>query len=280
MEKLVTILVPTDFSAAAKAAGRFAASLAVPVKAKVVLLSVVEMDTSETVLHSWKVLENQNKASALRNLEKQVKEIQASFKTPPQISTDLVVGMPKEEMIVQRAKEISADLIVMGTKGASGLKKIFSGSNTARIIQLSHIPVVAIPAKITFSQLAKIVYASDLKNVHAETKTLAKIASLFNAHIMVLHVVGKKEPARIDRNLEPALIEKCRYGAISFHQVEGDAVDTAIADFIQEQRADMLVMYTHKLDFVDRAMGKSVTRSLAFRNQVPLLVFKKTSPQG
>lgn len=280
MERLITILVPTDFSAAAKAAGRFAASLAVLVKAKVVLLSVVEMDTSETVLHSWKVLENQNKSTGLRNLEKQIKEIQTSFKTPPEISTDLVVGMPKEEVIVRRAREINADMIVMGTKGASGLKKIFSGSNTARIIQMSHIPVVAIPAKISFSQLKKIVYASDLKNVHAETKALARIASLFNAHIMVLHVVSKKEPARIDRNLEPALIEKSRYGAISFHQVQGDAVDTAIADFIQEQQADMLVMYTHKLDFVDRAMGKSVTRSLAFRNQIPLLVFKKTPSQA
>lgn len=277
MKKFVTILVPTDFSASAKAAAHYAAQLAVKVKAKVILLSVIEMDTSEVVLHNWKKLENQMKRSAKRDLEKLLKEVKSSATDGLDISYDMAAGIPMQEVIERYAQEKKVDLIVMGTKGATGLKKILRGTNTARVIEHSTIPVIAIPAKATFKQLKKIVYATDLKNVTKEIQSLCALASLFQAEILILHTVPANGLGRLSKKLEPELVNAAHYSAISYHQVSNDRVDQAITRFVEETQADMLAMFTHELDFYEKLFGKSVTRTMAFQSRVPLLVFNRTA---
>lgn len=277
MAKLVTLLVPTDFSKAAKAAARYAAEVASIVNARVILLSVVEMETTEAVMHSWRTLENQLRSTATRNLEKLTREVQAQLTSPVEVIGDITLGIPKEEAIVKYARDHEADMIIMGTKGASGIKKVFTGTNTMSLIARSHIPVVAIPAKAAPGRLKRIVYATDLTNVHAETRSLAKIAALFQAEVLVVHCTPKSKTPKVDRNLEPELIEKSQYGAITFHQVQGDDVAAAIEKFIDEKQADMLVMYTQEHDFLERLLDRSVTRRIAFHTRVPLLVFNRST---
>jgi nucleotide-binding universal stress UspA family protein len=275
MSKLVTFLVPTDSSAAAKNAARYAAGLGAEVGARVVLLSVIEMDTSETVLSNWKKLETQMRKSALRDLEKLKGELTALVGKRAEITTDLTDGIPMSEAVARYAAEKKVDLIVMGTKGATGLKKILQGSNTARLMEISPVPVVAIPSKATFTSLKKLVYATDMKNIAEETRRLARIAEPFKASILILHCIPEGSPARVDRSLEPELINQAKYGAISYHQVQSDHVDEAIARFMNEMKADMLVMFTHQRSFFDKLLGKSVTRSMAFQSRVPLLAFNR-----
>ncbi len=274
MKKFVSILVPTDFSASAKAAAHYAAQLALQMKAKVILLSVVEMDTSEVVLHNWKKLENQLKRSAKRDLEKLIKEVKSKA-TDLDVSYDIAAGIPMQEVIERYAREKKVNLIVMGTKGATGLRKILRGTNTARVIEHSSVPVIAIPAKATFKQLKKIVYATDLKNVVKEIQSLSALASLFQAEILILHTVPAKGTGRLNKKLEPEIIEAAHYSAISYHQVSNDRVTQAISRFVDEKQADMLAMFTHELDFYEKLFGKSVTRTMAFESRVPLLVFSR-----
>lgn len=79
----------------------------------------------------------------------------------------------------------------------------------------------------------------------------------------------------VNRNLEADLIKRVRYSKISYHQVHNDSIDKAIASFLEEVKADMLVMFTHELDYYDKLFGKSVTRTMAFQARVPLLVFNR-----
>ncbi len=276
MKKFVSILVPTDFSASAKAAAHYAAQLALKMKAKVILLSVVEMDTSEVVLHNWKKLENQLRRSAKRDLEKLLKEVKSRAADDLDISYDIAAGIPMQEVIERYAREKKVNLIVMGTKGATGLRKILRGTNTARVIEHSSVPVIAIPAKATFKQLKKIVYATDLKNIAKEIQSLCAFASLFQAEILILHTVPAKGSGRLDKKLEPELINVAHYSAISYHQVGSDSIDQAISRFVDETQADMLTMFTRELDFYQKLFGKSVTRTMAFQSRVPLLVFNRT----
>ncbi|MBL7851135.1 MAG: universal stress protein [Cyclobacteriaceae bacterium] len=273
---IVTLLVPTDFSAEAKAAAHFAAKLAVQIQARVILLSVVEMDTTETVLSNWKKLEQQLTRNAQKSLEKLTHEIKTEAGPKLSIASDVTFGIPMSEAIARYASEQQVNMIIMGTKGASGLKKILTGSNTTKLMQISPVPVIAIPAKAVYQGMKKMVYATDLQHVKEEIKVLARIAALFEAEILVFHCVPADSQAREDRGLEPELIEQAQYGFISFHQVKSDRVDKAIGDFIDESKADMLVMFTHELDFYEKLFGRSVTRSLAFQSRIPLLVFNRS----
>jgi nucleotide-binding universal stress UspA family protein len=56
----------------------------------------------------------------------------------------LTVGETAHE-ILRVAAEKSADLIVIGTHGLSGYRKMFFGSTTERVLRRSHAPVLAVP---------------------------------------------------------------------------------------------------------------------------------------
>jgi nucleotide-binding universal stress UspA family protein len=273
-KKLITLLVPTDFSAAAKNAAHYAVRLAAQINARVALLSVIEMDTTETVLSNWRKLELQMKKAAMRDLEKLRSDLISGVKTAD-VVVDVTEGIPKEEAIAAYARDKQVDLIVMGTKGASGLKKILHGSNTSQVMEVSPVPVIGVPAKAVFSGMKKMVYATDMKNVLEETRRMARIAEPFGASVLVLHCVPMGSTRRQDRNIEPELINKAQYGAIAFHQIQSDDVSTAIGQFMKTTGADLLVMFTHQRSFFEKLFGKSVTRSIAFQSRVPLLAFNR-----
>lgn len=274
MRKLSTLLVPTDFSPAAKAAAFYAASMAVQIKAKVILLSVIELEMETAVLQNWKKLEKQLRKSAEASLEKLEKEIRA--KVPGlDLSSDIAAGLPMHEVIERYAAEKKVNMIIMGTKGATGLQKILRGTNTSTLMETSSFPVLAIPSKAVFNQIKTIAYASDLKKIKREALILAAFASLFQARLMIVHAVPKGTTPRQDKNLEAELIESTKYKAISYHQVSNDSIDEAITSFVVESKADMLVMFTHELDFFEKLLGRSVTREIAFDNKFPLLVVNR-----
>lgn len=272
-KKLIKLLVPTDFSVVAKNAANYAAHLAAQIHAQVILLSVIEMDTTEVVLSNWKKLEAQMRKTSLRELDKLKNEVKATVKGAD-IKCAITDGIPMYEAIATFAKDNQVDLIIMGTKGATGLKKIVEGTNTSALMQISPVPVVGVPAKATYTGMKKIVYATDLKNVVEETRRLARIAELFQASILVLHCTSASSK-RLSRNIEPELINKAQYGAITFHQVQSDEIDKTIAQFMKTQAADMLVMFTHERSFFEKLLGKSVTRTVAFQSRVPLLAFNR-----
>ena len=67
------------------------------------------------------------------------------------------------------------------------------------------------------------------------------------------------------------------YQKIPHHVLRNDNVAEALNTYITDEQADMLAMFTHKLDFYEKLFGKSVTRQLAFHAQVPLITFNKTT---
>jgi nucleotide-binding universal stress UspA family protein len=60
--------------------------------------------------------------------------------------TAMLIGSAVQE-IVKRAKDTSADLIVMGTHGRSGLAHALLGSNAERVIQHAPCPVLIVPRR-------------------------------------------------------------------------------------------------------------------------------------
>jgi nucleotide-binding universal stress UspA family protein len=57
----------------------------------------------------------------------------------------VVVGEPPEE-ILKQAKECDSDLIVMGTQGLEGTRRLVFGSTTEHVLRESQVPVLAVPA--------------------------------------------------------------------------------------------------------------------------------------
>src|SRR5262245_28400197 len=141
------IVVPTDFSKPSRVALEYAAALAKKAKARLAIITVLSPGDSIKTASMAKLHDSNLKtahkdgARLIAALKERAGNVDVKF--APIESFD-VVGA-----IDEFATKAKADLIVMGSKGASGIRKILFGSNAAAVIENSGIPVVVVPEKAT-----------------------------------------------------------------------------------------------------------------------------------
>ena len=135
------IIVPTDFSPEARNAGLYAAELAKIFNSKLTLFHAYMLPTpvSEVPYVMITVDELQKENELL--LKKEVEHIIQSHG----VETEGIVriGIPSDEIKVL-SDDLSADLVVMGMKGAGGIDKMI-GSTTTNAIRKLKTPVLVIP---------------------------------------------------------------------------------------------------------------------------------------
>lgn len=278
------IVVLTDFSKLSKVAVSYAIGLAKAIEARIILISVINASSSPKTLSNWKKLEGQMIKGAKADADLLIREVTAEA-GEIEISYDSIFGFPLADMIDTFVVKNKIDFIVMGTKGATGLRKALIGSNAAAVIDKSSVPVMVVPGKAQFKSIRKIVYASDIQNLPGEIKAVAQFARFFDASIDVLHVVqghSKKEMEELERNMarilkEEQLIKTANYRKIQFHVLNSKNIPDAVDKFVSDQNTDVLTMFTHRLDFYEKLFDKSITRKLAFHSKVPMLTFNKTN---
>lgn len=273
------ILIPTDFSKLSKVAVVYAANLAKKLSAEITLLHVVYVGgpgRSQTAVKTQPIEQTLMKIS-LRDMEKVIKEIRKEVGPEIKITQKIIEGYPIEEIVEKIAGQNDIDLIIMGTKGAGGLKKVVVGSNAAAVIGNSKIPVIAVPRYARFKNIKHIVYASDMLALTKEVKTLITFARLFNATMYLFHVLSGPGEKIDAAEIKKELIRKYKYPKVSVHISANDDVMEAIDEYIADVEADMLAMFTHKPTFFEKLFGKSITREMAFHSQVPLLAIKKAT---
>lgn len=270
------LLVPTDFSKPSKTALLYAVQMGKKLQGEITVLWFNSIQSSKKTLSKWKKLEADMIAIAEEDARHLLDEVQAELKKKVSVTYHFTSGNSFAESVDTYAVENDIDMIIMGTKGATGLKRVMIGSHAASMIDHSRVPVLVIPEKASFKPLKKIVYASTLYDLDLEVKTMAALAAVFKATLHVLHVSPKFSAVKKDKTFLPALMKTARYPKIVYQEVKGDDVGKAIDTYIEESKADMLAMFTHKLDTYEKLFGKSITRQLAFHAHVPLLTFNKT----
>lgn len=149
MTRLEHLMVATDFSACSNAALDHAIHLAEKMTARLTLLHIFESPffyPTETPLGAYPEVyqwlqdfkqEEVKKLDALRDkIRKEGLPVEAIFKE----------GVPSVE-IIQTAKAVGADLIVMGTHGRRGLSHIVMGSVAERVAREAPCPVFIVREK-------------------------------------------------------------------------------------------------------------------------------------
>ena len=135
-----TILLPTDGSATAKAAGRFAADIATSEGDTILVFAVAERADFGGV-------EDPAVSQGIADFMNDVVLEEAAELTAlgANATTEVVIATQVDEEIVRKADAIGADAIVMGTHGRSGLMRAVIGSVADRVARHANIPVVLVP---------------------------------------------------------------------------------------------------------------------------------------
>lgn len=179
------------------------------------------------------------------------------------------------DSIRNQIEEKNIDLVVMGTKGASGIKKIIIGSNTGDLITKVKIPVMVIPEKAIFKEPKEIAFPTDY-NIFYHTKIISDILKFTkknNTIIRILHI------AKRDEELTQFQLENKEYlddvfGTVihSFHRITNTKTEAGIECFIESRDIDMIFMVAKNLTLFQQIIFKPTVEEISYRTKIPFIV--------
>jgi nucleotide-binding universal stress UspA family protein len=274
---MINVLVPTDFSALSKVAIKYAIRFANKIDANVTLLHVVtHVDTPRAGLRlRFQTLEKEMLKAAKEDLDSLVTEFSGISKTGQPIKTRIGRGSSFNETVKKEAKKLRSGLIIMGTRGASGLKKYIIGSNTASVIDVTHIPVLVIPELGDFKNFRNVVYATDLRHTEKELRSLIPYLRQFNSIVHLIHVTSSlKQVSQLENKID-SIVTRSGYDNVVVRVMVNKNIDEAIDHYVSSLKADLITTFTHEHSFYDKLFDRSVTRKIAFQSKIPLLAFKQ-----
>ncbi|WMJ72285.1 universal stress protein [Cytophagaceae bacterium ABcell3] len=272
--KIRTILFPTDFSVNAENAMEYAVQLADRYKASLLLFHSFHMPVIRTdvPLEEMEKQVDLAEKEAKKKLQQMQQSIQKKF---PDLSSMIVVrrGFTVEN-IINLLDEQYIDMIVMGTKGASGIKEIVLGSITGDVIAKAECPVLAIPEDAKYRPFKNMAYAVDHNNPDCEPLSyLVKLALSFDAEAKLVSVLedGDIQNDKIKEELKSKVAEQVNYASIKVEIVSDKDVLHGINKYVEENHPDLLVMATRKKSLLDKLFKGSLTKKMAFHTHLPLL---------
>jgi nucleotide-binding universal stress UspA family protein len=271
------ILYATDFSENAAKALEFALNLAQKYDADLSILHVFELPTY------WKFPETEDplemEKHAVLKTEQRLKEFfMQHTKTD---HTVLVVDyLPVENNsvingILTTIKELRPDLVVMGMKGSSNIRELVIGNATKKLIKHSPCPVLAIPENAEYQGFKNIVYATDY--LEGEVEALGKlieITGLFSPEIIVVHITAPNDPTgdKAEKWVGD-LKDKVGYDRIHFKTLTGDSLVDALDDFLERNRANLLVMVEkERSGILDKLFHDDLVKKMEMHSRIPLLI--------
>jgi nucleotide-binding universal stress UspA family protein len=146
MTPIHTIVHPTDFSSYSEAAFQLACSLAKDHQAKIIVAHVFEVPT---MVHGGVMTPPPPPVPAeqIEELKSKLHKIQPP---DPAVAVEhrLLQGNPAQE-ILHLAQTTQCDLIVMGTHGRTGLRRLLMGSVAEKILREADCPVLTVKTRLT-----------------------------------------------------------------------------------------------------------------------------------
>ena len=179
-------------------------------------------------------------------------------------------------------KAHAIELIVMGTKGASGIQKLLFGTNTIHAIDKTKCPILAIPQKHPFSPLVKILFPTNYE-VNFQKETLKELLEIGTNNHSMIHVLNATYGYDLStQQKENKLqLEKLFHGiAHLFHYVDNLNTEETIENFKKNTSIDLIVMLRYKHTFFEKLFSSSLIHQIGFHLQKPLLVLPVLRKNG
>jgi len=179
------------------------------------------------------------------------------------------------DAVKKHISEKNIELIVMGTKGASGLSEVIIGSNTGDLITKVKCPALIIPEKAMYKDPKEIAFPTDY-NVFYQSKILNSIsefAKMFDSSIRILHIVKKDETFTASQIENKEFLNNFFMDEKhSFHRITNKKVEAGVQCFVESRNIDMIVMVAKNLSLFQRILFKPTVEEISYHIEIPFLV--------
>lgn len=269
------ILVPTDFSPLANKALDVAVEIARRQNATVEVLNVNVFPTADVgtyyAMYGAKANIDDAWKEIMDDAKKNVNEVTAKYEG---VAIKPLIEESNEHF-VDAVLNHESDLIVMGSHGADGLKELFEGSNSEEVIRMATCPVLIIKDENKDFAPKKVVFAVDLSK-HEEF-----IAQAFNVlplqdaicHFVYVDTDMKAINYAETKDEMKALATKMGIKDAVCDVYEANTVLEGILEYLDEVKADMLVMYTHGRTGIKHFFWGSIAEDVMNHSKVPVFTY-------
>jgi nucleotide-binding universal stress UspA family protein len=179
------------------------------------------------------------------------------------------------------AKSISADLIVMGSKGHSDHDGVFTGSNTEKVVRHSDIPVLVVKEELDHTDFKKVVLATDFDedNVPATKKAYALLSSL-GCEVSFIHVnlpnIGFLSTEEIEERRDNFLeMTGHPEWKDQIHYVSDYSVEDGVLKYAVKTNADAIAAISQGRTGLNLFFGGSITEDVVNHAKRPVIAFKQ-----
>lgn len=273
------IVFPTDFSSAAENAFLYALSLSQTLSAELVLLHVYELpELGRSLKTTTKEVYEVMEMEALENFQKSVKHLRALGEEQTGNSVAFTSEMVRGETIysiTHYAKKNNADLIVMGTTGATGLKEVFLGSVASGVISESSCTVLSVPVEASFKTFTKVAYLTNYKKQEVDSfEKINEFAKFFNASVECVHYTEEETSFDV-KERDNWLNLLGTKEVLHCEVITGSSMEHALVDYQKRASIDLVAVQPRKKSFLARLFSSSVTKTIAHHFHTPLLTLPK-----
>ncbi|MDH5739607.1 MAG: universal stress protein [Nitrospira sp.] len=217
------------------------------------------------------------------------------------VHTRIATGIPSEEVLSVATGE-DPDLIVVGTRGKTGLAHVLLGSTAERIIRRAPCPVLAVRAEGQGgepveksrrgpTELERILVPVDFSDCSLDALEYgALVAQRSKASVKILHVLepvsygldftlpnrAKRESIKTahERRLSDLVSALTSAGIPSDFLLLGGLPTDSILDAARTQPADLIVMGTHGRRGLSHALFGSIAESVLRKSSCPVLTVR------
>ncbi|MFC4633135.1 universal stress protein [Dokdonia ponticola] len=168
------------------------------------------------------------------------------------------------------------DFIVMGSKGATGLKSVLWGSNTFHLVNSTvKRPILIVPENCTYKNPEKIAFATNFSRAYSkeEIQPLIDIVKEWNASLRMIEVyhdpiLSKNQKTHLE-TLENLLVDvQCHFHVIPHF----NTIETAITIFNDELEIDILAMIRYPKSLLQKIVREPIIKKMVHHTTIPFLV--------
>lgn len=264
---MIKVLVPVDFSKTSEKALAYSCQMFGSSQIEVTVLHIFGTHSTALVMKNIDNVLIKDAKQEMKNLLDKMKPSSPHVEFKTQLVKSYAV-----QTIVNYGNSGNYDLIVMGTKGASGLKEVFLGSIAGGVITKTKAPVIVVPSDYDLERPKRIIFALNNTRIFEETnlEVLHLISSANDSSSIALHVAKSVEDELYSDEIE--------HGPLTFKvkNIQGTGhINEDINSYLDENEADLLCLIRSKKDLLTRIFNDSVTLKQTFSSSLPLLILQE-----
>ncbi|OWP85083.1 universal stress protein UspA [Flavobacterium davisii] len=270
------ILVPTDFSQHAEYALKVAAQFARKHNAEIYLIHLLELpgQGNDTVTHGHDIPEIVFFKNAITNRMDDLMD--EEYLDGIETSKIIQIDQPFEG-IMKTIQNNTFDLIIMGSHGANGIKEMFVGSNTEKIVRNSSIPVLVIKEDDPNFKVNHFIFASDfLDEIKKPFECIVRLTNEFDAtlHLVNINTPNNFRSTQDARKLMNDFVSGFKIDKYETHIYNDVNVEAGILNIANDLNADLIGMCTHGRKGLAHFFNGSISKSLVNHAKKPVITFK------